>query len=68
MGRIKMIGSMIINSRGEELGEIEYDEDWKKWTFVPYPDTKFTWDCMNEITRWLIITEQLNKMVSEGRR
>jgi hypothetical protein len=48
----------VINHEKEKLGQIYYKEDWDQYVFESEPDCYYSYDCLDEISRYL---QKLNK-------
>jgi len=46
---IKEIDGYSVQTKGEILGYIGWDKDWKTYVFAPFGDTKFCSNCLMEI-------------------
>lgn len=47
----------VYNSKGDWLGTILYDEDWKKWVWEQESDVKMSWDCLLEVVNFIRDTQ-----------
>lgn len=50
-GKTKVIG--VGNNQGQKLAYLKWATGWRRYVFMPFPDTQFDADCLTEILNFM---------------
>jgi hypothetical protein len=53
-GRKTLIFEVFSLYSGEELGLISWCFGWRQYVFEPYYDTRWSWDCLEELSNFIL--------------